>query len=91
MRALVQLVPYGIGSAFDTALTTALMNWREKRFRIFFDELSKGSQVLSEDVIGKEDFLYAYFSTLKASMNQNREEKIRLYARLLCNAVALNK
>jgi hypothetical protein len=91
LRGLIQLIPYGIGSAFDTALTTALMNWREKRFRIYFDELSKGSKVLTEQLIGEEDFLYAYFSTLKASINQNREQKIRLYARFLCNAVALNK
>lgn len=90
VRALVQVVmapiPYGIGSAIDAALTSAIENMREERLRTFFDELVKGTRHLTEELIQEEDFLHAYFSTLKAAMNTRRREKIRLFARMLSNA-----
>lgn len=90
VRALVQVVmapiPYGIGSAIGAALTSAIENMREERLRTFFDELAKGTRHLTEELIQEEDFLHAYFSTLKAAMNTRRREKIRLFARMLSNA-----
>lgn len=95
IRALIQIVmapiPYGIGSAIDDALTTAINNLREKRLKVFFDELATGSRHLTPDLIREEDFLHAFFSTLKAAANSKRHEKIRLFARLLKNATALGK
>ena len=90
VRALVQLamapIPYGIGSAIDSTLTAQISRMREKRLRTFFDELAAGSLALTEELIQKEDFLHAYFSTLKAALNTRRSDKIKLFARLLCNA-----
>jgi hypothetical protein len=83
VRALVQLVPFGIGSAFDTALTTRLENRRRDRARSFFDELAAGSVELSPELIKSEDFLHCYFITLRAALDSHRREKIRLMARLL--------
>lgn len=90
IRAIVQVaiapVPYGIGSAIDTALTSKIENMREERLRVFFNELANGSQALTEELIQSEDFLHAYFSTLKAAVNTRRKEKIKLFARLLLTA-----
>ncbi len=93
VRALVQVpmsfVPYGIGSAIDAALTAAIENMREKRLRAFFDELARGAQRLTPELIQNEDFLHAYYATLRASINTRREEKIRLFARLLVSPAYL--
>jgi hypothetical protein len=93
IRALVQLIlaplPYGIGNALDDALTSAIQNIRANRARVFFDELAKGSADLTEEVITSNDFLHAYFATTKAVLNTRREEKIRLFARLLMNGVSM--
>jgi hypothetical protein len=90
MRAIVQVaispVPYGIGSAIDTALTSKIENMREERLRNFFSELADGSHDLTEELIQSEEFLHAYFSTLKAAVNTRRKEKIKLFARLLLTA-----
>lgn len=90
IRALIQVamspIPYGIGSAIDSALTTKIENMREERLKTFFNELANGSIELTEDVIQKEDFLHAYFSTLKAAVNTHKKEKIQLFARLLSTA-----
>ena len=95
VRALIQLamapIPYGIGSAVDAALTAAVENMRSERLRVFFDELASGSTSLTEERIQKQDFLHAYFCTLKAAMNTRRAEKIRLFARLLSNATLLDQ
>lgn len=82
IRALVQLIPYGIGSAMDTALVTFLNKVREERARAFFDELAKGKIVLTQEQIANEDFLHAYFATARAALNTRRREKIKLFGRL---------
>jgi len=83
IRALVQLIPWGIGSAFDVALATTISNIREERARTFFDELSSRNLPLTEEEIKSEDFLHAFFTTYKAALNTRRREKIRLFAQLL--------
>jgi hypothetical protein len=94
IRALIQValapIPYGIGSAIDDALTTALRNMREKRLQTFFDELASGKHKLTEELIKREEFLHAYFATLKAAVNSRRTEKIKLFARLLLNSADSN-
>lgn len=95
VRGLVQLlmspVPYGIGSAIDAALTSKIENMREERLRVFFKELAAGTRDLSEDTIQQEDFLHAYFATLKAAVNTRQKEKIGLFARLLSNAARMEQ
>ena len=83
IRSLIQLVPCGIGSAFDTALTMYVSKIRQERTRIFFDELAKGNILLTPEQIANEDFLHAYFATVKAALNTRKHQKIRLFARLL--------
>lgn len=95
VRGLVQILmsplPYGIGSAIDAALTSRIENMREERWRAFFEELAAGTRDLSEDTIQQEDFLLAYFATLKAAVNTRQKEKIRLFARLLSNAARMEQ
>lgn len=90
IRALVQLiiplVPYSIGSAIDILLTSKIENMRDERYRTFFSELADGSEPLTEELIQSDDFLHAFFSTLKAAVNTRRKEKIKLFARLLLTA-----
>ena len=83
VRALVQLIPFGVGGAADVALTTIIDNIREDRARTFFDELAARDFPLIEKEIQSEDFLHAYFATCKAALNTRRREKIRLFAQLL--------
>ncbi len=90
VRGLVQILmfplPYGVGNAIDAALTAKIENMREERLRVFFEELASGTRDLNEETIQQEDFLLAYFATLKAAVNTRQKEKIRLFARLLSNA-----
>jgi len=85
IRALVQLIPSWIGSAFDVVLTITIANIREDRARAFFDELGKRDFPLTEEEIKSEDFLHAFFATSKAALNTRRREKTRLFAQLLCS------
>lgn len=85
IRTLIQLVPLGIGSAIDVALTETIDGIRTKRAKIFFDELSKGKIELTEEVIRNEEFLHLYFTTYRAAANTYRKEKIELFARLFKN------
>jgi len=87
IRGLIQLVPWGIGSAADVALVTILENIRNDRAREFFDELGKGTVQLTPEIIESEDFLHRYFSTVRAALNSRRREKIRYFARLLTSSI----
>lgn len=83
IRALVQLIPMSIGSAIDTALLTRLQAMRIERARVFFDELAKGEQQLSPELLKNNDFLHCYFSTTAAVLRTHRTEKIQMLARIL--------
>lgn len=85
IRALVQLIPWGVGSAADVAITTVLARIREERAREFFDQLASGELELTQEQIATEDFLHAYFATARAALNTRRREKIRLFAQLFAN------
>ena len=82
LRALVQLVPLGIGSAADTGLATALARIEEERLRTFFDELEAGRVELTPEVAESEEFLHAFLATTAAARRTRRREKIRYLARL---------
>jgi len=87
IRTLIQLVPFGVGSALDVALSETIEGIREKRSQIFFDELSKGNIELTEDAINNEEFLHSYFSTRRAAANTYRKEKIETFAKLFKNGI----
>jgi hypothetical protein len=87
IRALIQLVPFGFGSAVDVVLMKTLDNIREERARAFFDELSKGNVVVNESLLESEDFLHSYFATTKMALNSRRREKIQMFARLLKSSI----
>lgn len=87
IRALVQLVPFGAGGAFDVLLVGTLNDIRRDRSTTFFDELASEGAIISEADIRSEDFLHKYFTTLKAALNTRRREKIILFAKLLKSSV----
>lgn len=73
-------------SAIDALLVGKIQKMRENRIRTYFDEISKGENQLTEEVIQDDDFLHAHFITLKDAANTRQEEKIRRFARLLINS-----
>ncbi len=83
IRSLVQLIPFGIGSAADTTIVTLVENIREDRVRTFFDELAAGKVELKQELLENEEFLHCYFATVSAALRSYRKEKIRMFARLL--------
>lgn len=90
LRGLIQLIPLGIGSGIDVALSVSLGNIRQERMRTFFDELGNCSIELSPDLLDSEDFLHCYFSTVKAAINTRRRDKIKMFARLLKSTIQFN-
>jgi hypothetical protein len=88
IRPLLQLIPYGIGSAIDTLLITTLNRMRQERVEIFFTELSKGIENIdSSFLISNEDFVHKYILTMKYIMDTHQKEKIEMFARLLKNSL----
>lgn len=83
LRGLIQLIPFSIGSAADSALLTQLNNYRDQKLRTFFDELGSGSIELTEEQVSSNDFLHCYFATVSAALRSRRSEKICLLARIL--------
>lgn len=83
IRSLIQLIPFGLGSAFDVAASGKAFDYRRRRMRVFFDELASGAAPLSEEVIESEDFLHCYFRTVEAADRSRVDSKIRRLARLL--------
>lgn len=90
LKGLIQLVPFGIGSAIDASTSVHLQNIYLKRMRFFFDELAEGKMVLTPDLLESEDFLHCFFATTKAALNSRRSEKIKMFARLLNSTVEPN-
>lgn len=88
IRALVQLIPFGIGGALDVVVTKTISNIRDERSRIFFDELANTSKPLEPAILESEDFLHCYFSTAKYALNSRRREKIEMFARLLKSSLS---
>lgn len=87
IRALIQLIPFGIGSGIDVVAMQKLEEIQSDRARAFFDELATSDSALNESVLESEDFLHAYFCTAKYALNTRRREKIRMFAKLLKQAI----
>jgi hypothetical protein len=83
VRALMQLIPLGIGSAIDVGICANAKRIKDMRQREFFNELADGSVILDEKLIDNEDFLHCFFSTYKYAIESRKKEKIKMFARLL--------
>jgi hypothetical protein len=83
LRALVQFVPFSVGSAADTALMTRVATIRADRTRVFFDELANDEKPLHPELLENNEFLHCYFATSAAALRTQRNEKIQSLARLL--------
>lgn len=60
---------------------------KKQRARAFFDELAAGRLALTEDLINQDEFLHAFDATIKAALQSRRDEKVRMFARLLRRGV----
>lgn len=87
VRALIQLIPLGIGGAGDVLFMDYVERMRKRRAKVFFDELDSGEIVLSESVIRSEEFLHRFFIATRVALNAQRDEKIRNFAKLLKSSV----
>jgi len=88
LRSLINLFSIcgvSVGSAIDVFLDGKIQEMRKRRIEAFFDELSKGKIKLSEEVVKSNDFIHRFIITLKAVVNERREQKIKYLARLLKN------
>lgn len=83
VRALIQLVPFGAGSATDSLVMDTVVRMREERSRVFFDELVRGEILLDDGVLKDKDFVHAFFATTAYALNSRRNEKIEMFAQLL--------
>jgi hypothetical protein len=90
VRALIQIVPFGIGSATDVYLKETIDKIREDRLSTFFNQLEKGEIELTDDIIESESFLHNYFSTMRIVLNTRRREKIVLIGNLFNTAIKKN-
>lgn len=75
------LVP-GAGSVADIALDATVRKIAGNRGREFFDELAEGDFV-SRELLENEDFVHCFAATLSRALNTHRQEKTRMFARLL--------
>lgn len=82
VRILVDLLP---------GIDNTLMHFRAQRLRVYFEELASGAIDLTEDEIQGEDFLHAFFATVRAASRTRQRKKIRLFARLFANYIERGK
>ncbi|BBE50282.1 hypothetical protein OYT1_ch0715 [Ferriphaselus amnicola] len=87
LRALVQLIPFNMGSAIDTAVLTRLQTVRAERAREFFDELAKNESRLTPELLESNEFLHCFYTTSEAALRTSQFEKIRMFARLLSESM----
>lgn len=85
LRALIELLPCGVGGFINSILVGYLNQVRQERLDAFFAELATGRLVLTEEEMQKEDFLHKYLITVRAVLDTRRREKIKLLARLFRN------
>lgn len=86
-RSLIQLVPFGIGSAVDILIKDTIENIKKERLTAFFNQLETGQITLTEEIIKSEDFLHNYFSTIRIVLNTRRREKIKLFGNLFRHGI----
>lgn len=81
LRALARLISGG--SAMEVAMLTHVNRIREKRLRIFFDELAIANAIDNPELLDSEDFLHHFMCTTQFALNTKRREKIQMFGRLL--------
>lgn len=91
VRALLQLVPGGIGSALDVLLMDRVDGIKQRRLKVFFEALKEGKVHLSAELIDSDDFIHCFDATLRAAVRARRDEKIRLFANLLDRGLVQEK
>jgi hypothetical protein len=91
IRALMQLVPGGIGSAFDVGLQHRASKLKEQRLKTFFEELATGSIELTQEIVESDDFLHCFFIAAAASTRSRRAEKTKLFAKLLKSSISFRE
>lgn len=85
IRAIMQaLSPIPVVSIIDSGFVATATRLREERDRAFFEELGKHGTVTDEHLKDK-NFVHACISTITAARRTQREEKIKMFARLLAN------
>jgi hypothetical protein len=67
--------------------TLAILSLYRKRADILNAEVASVAGFQPGDVLRREDFLHCYLATLQATIHTRREEKIRLFARLLVSTI----
>ncbi|WP_157136952.1 hypothetical protein [Sphingomonas sp. PAMC 26617] len=87
VKALLQLVPGGVGSALDVFISDGARMLAEERLRTFFEELANGDVLISEELVSSNDFLHCFLAATRAVVRTRRDEKIRLFARALTNGI----
>jgi hypothetical protein len=83
IRAMLRLIPGGVGSAADVLIVHRADQIKKERIRTFFDALGNGQVALTPELINSNDFIHSLDATLRAALRSRRAEKIQLFARLL--------
>jgi hypothetical protein len=78
VKLLIQALPGG--SVIDTAISEFSDQYRVRKTRKFFDELSKGEIELTPEKIQNDDFLHAYYSVLYYVQRSRTDEKVARFA-----------
>lgn len=81
LQSLLSLVPCW-GSA-DILIQQLAEEIHRNRIRIFFDELARGEREITSEDLENNDFLHCFLTTTRAVLRTRREEKVKLFARLL--------
>lgn len=76
----------GATAVIDSFLSTRLKEIQSENFRELCNELAKGEQFLTKELVMQDDFIYGFVAITRASMRARNKAKIRRFARLLLNA-----
>jgi hypothetical protein len=87
IRALCQLIPFGIGSAFDVGVTGYIEQFRQERAKVFFDELAEETKNFTDQNSLSDSMKFRFYSSFLPAINARRVEKTRNFARLFKNSI----
>ncbi|MBA3868788.1 MAG: hypothetical protein H0X30_06515 [Anaerolineae bacterium] len=77
----------GIAGTTLILIDAGFRDMARKRQEILFDELAKGEQYLSEEIIKKEEFIQAFILIHRGAIRTRRIEKIQRFARILLTGI----
>lgn len=81
-RVLVNRIPY-VGSSLDLVINQTWEKMQAERLRNLFDELAKGTTLLSDELVENVEFVHCFMATCRAVLHTHRHEKIELFGRML--------